>query len=179
MAHGHSIIWLVVAPARNQCDGASRDELPNEDHGSAPGPVFSTAPHVEAEIHLVEIAVAGHGDAEDPGVEEAEADHAREHGAIKAVKLGAGRHEGLHQLAGHLVVEHGDVPPCSSQEESPLRHARVHLRRGQPGALQAARGAGVRCPRSSHAATAAKTTYATRAVTAAACAETGGGPKKT
>jgi hypothetical protein len=32
-------------------------------------------------------------------VEEAEADHAREHGTIKAVKLGAGRHEGLHQLA--------------------------------------------------------------------------------
>src|SRR5258705_8869628 len=90
MGHGESLVVLVEEPARDPGDRAARNQLLDEDD-AAPGAFRVLAPHVEPEVHLLEVAVERNGNAEDTRVQEPEAHHAHEGLPVPGIELGAGR----------------------------------------------------------------------------------------
>ena len=77
-AIAHREVGLVVDPARDGGDGPARHQLADEHDGPPQRAVLGDAAHVEAQVHLVEAAMARDRHAGEPRVLEAEADEADE-----------------------------------------------------------------------------------------------------
>src|SRR5262245_47428767 len=115
VVHRYGRVLLVVEDARHQGDRRARHQLLHE-HDPPPPTLRRLAPHVEAQVDLLEVAMAGHGDAEDPGAQEQEADHAEVGAALPLVELGPAGDPIRQRGPVHFVVEQRQVAPCGLQE---------------------------------------------------------------
>src|ERR1043166_1218060 len=104
VGHRNAAIRFPPGEQGNPCDPALRHQLANEHHAPAPAAVRRAPPDVEAQVDLVEIAVEGNREAEDPGVEEAEPDQAHQGEPIPCVELGAPRYQRAEEAGAPAAV---------------------------------------------------------------------------
>ena len=77
-------------------------------------------PNVEAEVYLFKIAMERERNPQHAGLEEEEADDADVSDRSEFVELETGRHQRLEQGAFDRVVEHHEMTPFRSEEDSLL-----------------------------------------------------------
>jgi len=86
--HGQTPVIFAVGQSCDRRNRAPRDNLAEENYTSFHDTVDAT-PHVESQIHLVEIAMKRNGNSQDFRVQETEAYQADEGFAIESVQFGA------------------------------------------------------------------------------------------
>ena len=128
VSHAHGEVGLVVEPSRHGGDRAARHQLADEHDGAAHAAVLGDATHVEAQVHLVEAAMAGDRHAGEPRVLEAEADEADQRLPEPRIEGGAGGHERRQERRRAGVVEEHEVLPAGGEEGAPRRGRHVHAR---------------------------------------------------
>src|SRR3954466_2114712 len=113
--HRHCAVRLVVRELRGSRYKKKRHHLPDEDHARA-NLVANAPPHIEAQVHLLEVLVKKRGQSEDVRVEEQECNEAQVVSAIPVVELRPlGQMRGEHGPVD-LVVEHREVSPVRGEK---------------------------------------------------------------
>jgi len=126
VAHREADVVLAVNEIGGQGDGATRDDLADE-NDAATVVARDAAANVEAEVHFVEIGVNGNREnSGEPGAEKAEADEACVRATVEGMELGARRDVRAQEVWVHFIVQEQEVAPLGREEDA---------RREMPGVL--------------------------------------------
>ncbi len=118
VAHREADVVLAVNEIRGQRDGATRDDLADE-NDAATDFARDVAANVEAEIHFVEIGVKRNREnSGEPGAKKAEADEACVRAAVEGIELGARRDVGPQEEWVHFIVQEYKVAPLGREEDA-------------------------------------------------------------
>ena len=123
MLHRDGAIRLVIRQPRRARHEGERHQFTDEHNGMA---ILRTddTPDVEAEIHLLEIAMKKSRHTKHVGVEKEKSDQAYEVSALALIELSAFWQKRNQHRPVYLEVEHREVAPLGGQEDASHLHAR-------------------------------------------------------
>src|SRR5262245_42349735 len=118
MTHRYcQVVFAVENPGRHG-DGHTRHQLLDEDDGASPA-IARASPDVEAQIHLLEVAMTRDGDSENARIEKHEPDQAHECPAAIIVELRPGGDQGMHERWIDFEIQHRQMAPLGGEEYGP------------------------------------------------------------
>src|SRR3979490_2744396 len=122
MRHWESHIILLVECAGNECICPTRNQLPDE-HYTSPDFAPHLPSHVKPQVHFFEIRV--HRNWQKPEqlcLKKSKSDEAGEDVSLPAIKFGSDGNERKKHTGIHFIVQHGQVLPFCSEENSVGAH---------------------------------------------------------
>src|SRR5262245_3761880 len=118
MTHRYcQVVFAVENPGRHG-DGHTRHQLLDEDDGASPA-IARAPPDVEAQVHLLEVAMTRDGDSENARIEKHEPDQAHEYPAAIIVELRPGGDQGTHERWIDFEIQHRQMAPLGGKEYGP------------------------------------------------------------
>src|SRR4029453_18198886 len=111
------VVLAVENPGRDG-NGRPRHQLLDEDNGASPA-LARPPPDVEAQVHLLEVAMPGNSDSENPRVEKQKPDQADKCPPAPVVELCPGWDQWTYDRRIDLEVQHRQMAPLGSQEDGP------------------------------------------------------------
>ena len=125
--HRQREIAFPVKCARNEGDGAARNQFANEDHATPPR-VRGFFPHVEAQIYFFEIAVKRNRKSEQAGVEKEKANDTDKCVAIFIIQFRSWRYQRRDNRRIDDEIEYGEIPPIGGKEWLHAGRSRIRQR---------------------------------------------------
>ena len=113
--HRQRGIAFPVKSARNQRDGAARNQFANEDDTTSPH-IRGFFPHIEAQIYFFEIAVHWNRKSKQARVEKEKADNTDKCIAIFVIEFRSWRHQRRDNRRIDNEIEYGEIPPIGGEE---------------------------------------------------------------
>src|SRR4029450_6739663 len=118
MTHRYCEVVLAVEDPGRHGDGRSRHQLLAEADCASPA-IASAPPDVEAQVHLLEVAMTRDRDSENPRIEKHEPDQAHEFPAAIIVELRPGGDPGAQERWIDFEIQHRQMAPLGGEEYGP------------------------------------------------------------